>query len=534
MRDFQQPGRSPVHGTNGMAATSHPLATLTAVAILGYGGNAVDAGIAAAAVLAVVEPQSTGVGGDAFALFVPGGTGEVVALNGSGRAPAAIDAEALQGRFGRHIPPDSPHAVTVPGCVAAWDRLRRDFGTMDMADLLQPAISYAEDGYPVAERIAFDWAENREKLLRDDTARRVFLDASGAPPAMGSLHRQPLLAGTLREIAAHGRAGFYEGRVAEDIVETLRARGGVHTLEDFGTAEAAYVSPIQTRYRGYDIFECPPNGQGVTALLMLNLLSRFDVSAMDPLGAERFHLEGELTRLAFEVRDAHIGDPETSDVPVDELLSPAFADRLLGGFDPDRAGAGGSGAPSAGDFPVHPETVYLTVVDEDRNALSFINSIFFSFGSGIVSPRSGVVLHNRGAGFVLEAGHPNGLAPGKRPLHTIIPAIAMKDGRAALSFGVMHGQYQPVGQVRVLSNILDYGLNVQAAIDQPRAFNFGGRYDLERGVGEATAGALAAKGHRITRAAVPWGGAQAIRIDWETGVLTGGSDPRKDGLALGH
>jgi gamma-glutamyltranspeptidase/glutathione hydrolase len=529
-RDFQMPGRSPVHSVNGMAATSHPLATLTAIVILGYGGNAVDAGIAAAAVLAVVEPQSTGLGGDAFALYVPKGTGPVIALNGSGRAPEAAHAEWFRTRGFKEIPPDSPHSVTIPGCVDAWERLRHDYGTMEMEELLTPAIVYAEEGYPVSARVAADWAKNADKLARNENARAAFLGSDGRPLRAGQIHRQPRLAETLRRIAVEGRRGFYEGPVAEDIVRYLQSIGGLHTLDDFASAESQYVRPISTRYRGYDVYECPPNGQGVAALMMLNMLARFDLSALDPLGTERFHLEGEATRLAFEARDAYVGDPDHGRVPTDDLLSEEFTDQLLTGYDPERAGRQQGGLA----VPVHPETVYLTVVDRDRNALSFINSIFYSFGSGLMSPHTGVVLQNRGAGFTLTEGHINCIAPGKRPMHTIIPAIAMKEGRVALSFGVMHGQYQPVGQVHVLTNILDYGLDVQSAIDQARGFNFRGVYELEKGVPAATAEGLRARGHDTRPADGPWGGAQAIWIDWEEGVLTGGSDPRKDGCALGH
>lgn len=529
-RDFQLPGRSPIHATNGMAATSHPLATLTAVAILGYGGNAVDAGIAAAAVLAVVEPQSTGLGGDAFALYAPSGAGRVIALNGSGRAPRALDAGWLRERGFSSVPPDSPHAVTIPGVVDAWDRLRQDHGTMEMEELLLPAIAYAEEGFPVHARVALDWAANAAKLARDENARDALLTSAGRAPEAGRIFRQPRLAATLREIAARGRDGFYLGPVADDMVRYLNGLGGVHTAEDFALTRAEYVEPIRSDYRGYDVYQCPPNGQGVAALMMLNALRGYDLAALDPLGPERFHLEAETTRLAFEARDALIGDPAYADMPIGDLLSEDFAARLRGEIDLDRPGR----SPPGGQVPAHPETVYLTVVDRDRNAFSFINSIFYSFGSGLMSPATGVVLQNRGAGFVLDDGHPNMLEGGKRPLHTIIPALVLKQGRAVLPFGVMHGQYQPVGQVHVLTNIVDYGMDVQSALDCARGFSFRSVYELEKTVPPRTASRLAAMGHDVRPAATPWGGGQAIWIDWDEGVLTGGSDPRKDGCALGH
>ena len=529
MRVFQTPGRSPVHALNGMAATSHPAATLAAVEVLRAGGNAIDAAVAAGAVLCVVEPQSTGIGGDCFVLYAPRGASEVIAFNGSGRAPAAAEAGWFVDNGIAEIDIHGPHAVTVPGAIDAWSRLVTDHGSRSLGELLKPAIGYAEDGYVVHPRVAHDWAENAEKLARCETSARIFL-SGGRSPRAGAVHHQPDLAATLRAIADQGRDGFYFGRVAEDIVGFLRAQGGLHTLDDFAAAGGAYVTPIHTGYRGVDVFECPPNGQGIIALIMLNLLSGFDLSGLDPLGVERLHLEVEAGRLAFRDRDALLADPERAEVPVERLLSAGYADALRAFIRPDRA----VGEMPPPGLPDHADTVYLYVVDRDRNAVSFINSLFHGFGSGLTSPRTGVVLHNRGAGFVVAPGHPNCIAAGKRPLHTIIPGMAFEGGRAVMPFGVMGGHYQPFGHAHFVTNVVDYGMDVQAAIDCPRVFRYGEVLEVERGVGEDTIRALAALGHETAPAPAPLGGGQAIRIDWQTGALTGGSDPRKDGCAMGY
>ncbi len=529
MRDFQQPGRSPVYAFNGMAATSHPAATLTALDVLRSGGNAIDAAVAACATLCVVEPMSTGIGGDCFVLYAPRGGAEVIAFNGSGRAPAAANVEWFLDQGIDEIPPGGPHAVTVPGAVDAWARLVSDHGRKGLDELLQPAIALADDGYVVHPRIAASWHGATEKLRRDGTAARIFLPGGRAPRA-GEVHRQPELGDTLRAIADQGRDGFYGGRVAEDIVSYLRSLGGVHTLDDFAAAEGAYVTPISTNYRGYDIYECPPNAQGLVVLIMLNILAGCALPSLEPLGIERLHFEIEAGRLAMSDRDRHIADPASADVPVETLLSEAHAAELRARISPDRAIT--DLPPPA--FPAHPDTVYLSVVDRDRNAVSFINSLFHGFGGGLVSPGAGVVLQNRGAGFIVKPGHPNCIASGKRPLHTIIPGMALKDGRTIMPFGVMGGQYQPFGHAHVLGNVIDHGMDVQAALDLARVFAYGNLCEVERGVGDDVARGLAALGHRVERAASPLGGGQAIGIDWDRGVLVGGSDPRKDGCALGY
>ncbi|MSP82097.1 MAG: gamma-glutamyltransferase [Alphaproteobacteria bacterium] len=529
MRDFQRPGRSTVLAGNGMAATSHPLATLAALDALRWGGNAVDAAVCAAAVLAVVEPQSTGIGGDCFVLFAPRGSGEIVAYNGSGRAPAAAEVGWYRERGIDAISPNSAHAVTVPGAIEAWARLVSDHGRKGLDDLLQPAITYAEDGYPVHARVAFDWADEVARLAADPNAARIFLPGGAAPKA-GDIHRQPELGATLRRIAADGPDGFYRGEVAEDIVGHLRKNGGLHTVADFGKHAGEYVTPIRSSYRGYDVFQCPPNGQGLTVLLMLNLLAGFDLGRMDPLGAERLHLEIEAGRLAYRDRNALIADPAHARVPVAHLLSADYAAGLRDHIRIDRAM---TAMPAPGSTAGR-DTVYLCVVDSQRNAVSFINSTYWAFGSGLVAPKSGVVLQNRGCGFVLDPNHPNCIAPLKRPFHTIIPGMLVKDGRAIMPFGVMGGSYQPFGHVHLLTNLIDYGMDPQEALDSPRVFHDGTGVIAETGVSDETVAGLARRGHGVARAGEPLGGGQAIQIDWTRGVLTGGSDPRKDGCALGY
>jgi len=529
MRDFHFPGRSPVYASEAMAATSHPLATATALDVLRTGGNAMDAAVAAVAVQCVVEPHMTGIGGDCFALYAPGGSDKVVAFDGAGAAPAGLSSEWLLERGITEIDPRSSHAVTVPCAIDGWTRLNTDHGKKDLAELLAPAVRYAEEGYPVGERVAADWALEVEHLSYDKAARELFLPG-GEPPAAGSIHRQPALAETLRRIGREGRDGFYKGPVAADMVERLRAGGGTHTLDDFAEAHGRYVDPIQSRYRGHDVHECPPPGQGIAALAMLNILSGFELSGLDPTGPERTHLEAEAWRLAMRDRDAFLADPEQAEVPVDAWLSSQHAAACRKEIDPKRAMANLRPA----GFPNHRDTVYLTVVDRDRNAVSFINSVFWGFGSGMLAAKSGVVLHNRGSGFRVDPNHPNGVEPHKRPLHTIIPAMVTKNGRAVMPYGVMGGHYQPTGQAHVLTNIVDYGMDPQAALDNPRSFHDGVALMLEAGFPAATAEKLERMGHQVQPAPEPFGGGQAIWIDWERGVLVGGSDHRKDGMALGY
>jgi gamma-glutamyltranspeptidase/glutathione hydrolase len=512
-----------------MACTSHPLSSQTAIDILKDGGNALDAAVAACAVQCVVEPQATGIGGDCFCLYWPAGAERPIAYNGSGRAPAAATAELYASQGIGAIARTSPHAVTIPGAVEAWDRLVADHGRKSLNELLLPAIAYARDGYPLAPRVRFDFEKQIEMLRGSPAASRIFL-RDGAVPPTGAVQRQPELAATLAAIGERGREAFYLGEIAAGMTATLAALGGFHTEEDFAAHRGEYVEPVSSEFRGYRIWECPPNGQGVIALLLLNMLSEAPLWS-GPLDPERVHLEIEAARLAYRARDLHLADPAFASVPVSELLSLAYARQLLASIDPAKA------RPPAPE-PALPRssTVTITIVDEERNACSFINSLFTPFGSGIMTEKSGIMMNNRAQGFSLDAASPNCIAPGKRPLHTIIPGLASKDARPVMPFGVMGAAYQAFGHAQFLTRLLDYGLDIQDAMDCPRFFPDPetGKVEAESGIPAGTLAALRARGHDTIAASRPIGGAQAIWIDWVEGVLTGGSDPRKDGCAIGY
>ncbi len=528
VRDFQAGGRSTVHALNGMAATSHPLATLAAIEVLRAGGTAADAAVTAAALLGVVEPHATGIGGDAFALYSPGGGDNVIAYNGSGAAPLQASADWYLQRGIKAIPLTGPHSVTVPGAVDLWATLLERHGRNGIDAALQPAIRAAEQGYAVGPRVAWDWARDREKLRKGVNAASYLL-IDGEAPAAGTVIRQPALASTLRTIAAKGRDGFYLGDIAEDVVRTLRDAGGLHTAEDLQRHRTEIAAPVSTHYRHHQVWQCPPNSPGITMLIMLNVLSGFDLPRYAPLSVERLHLQAEAARHAYLARERHVADPRFSAVDYQTLLSAQFASAIRDRIRLDRV----SELPPAA-APMHPSTVYLCVVDRDRNVCSFVNSLAHAFGSSVVAAKSGVLLQNRGAGFRIEPGHPNCIAPGKRPLHTLLAALVSKDGRAVMPFGVMGGQFQPTGQVHVLTNILDYGMDVQSALDLARGFHYEDVYRIESGVPAATMSGLEQLGYAVVRSAEPLGGGQAIRIDWDSGALVGGSDPRKDGCALGY
>lgn len=528
MRDFQKPGRSAVYAVNGMCATSHPLAARVAVDVLRDGGNAADAAIAAGVLLGLCEPQMTGLGGDCFVLLKPAGEERIVALNGSGRAPAALSAEAMRARGLAAVPVYGVESVTMPGAVDAFCRLNADWGRLGLDRLLAPAIDAAENGVPVAPRVARDWAEAGH--LQGD-GKRHFLPW-GRPPRVGELFRAPGQAEVLRRIAAHGRAGFYEGEVAEDMVASLRAMGGCHTAGDFAGVASEYTEPVSGPYRDAELVEHAPNGQGATANLLLNILSHFDLAAMDPWGADRAHVEAEATKLAYDARNRFLADADHV-TRLAHMLAPETAARLAALIDPRRAIARVAPLTEA----VHRDTIYLTVVDRDRMAVSLIYSVFHGFGSGLASQRFGIGFQNRGAGFVLTPGHPNEAAGGKRPMHTIIPGMLRQGGRLVMPFGVMGGAYQPAGHARLVSNVLDHGMDPQAAIDAPRCFAglFSGKdgLALETGYAPEVAADLAARGHAVRWSDEALGGAQAIWLHG-SGVLEGASDARKDGCALGY
>jgi gamma-glutamyltranspeptidase/glutathione hydrolase len=527
MRDNHFPGRSVAHGTRAAVATSQPLASLAAIDILRAGGNAIDAAIAACAVLGVVEPMGTGIGGDCFALCWMSKERRLAAINGSGHAPAALTTEGLLGEGIGQIAETSVHAVTVPGAIDAWCRLNADFGKLPMAALLAPAIDAAEQGFAVTPCIAVEWAANTKKLSADANTKRCYL-VEGRAPQAGEVIKIPGLARAMRAVAGNGRDGFYAGEIAREMVACLNGHGGVHTLNDFASQRSRYVEPIRSRYRGVDVVQMPPNAQGLVTLLILNILSGFDLDAHRCVSAERFHLITEATRLAFEVRDRSIADPEMADVPTDHLLSETFARELRARIRLDRA------MPYARPCEKSErDTVYVAVADADRNVCSFINSLYFQFGTGLASPESAIIFHNRGVGFRVEPGHPNTVAPRKRPSHTILPGMAFRDGHPWLALGVKGAAFQPIGQASILTAVIDDGLDIQEALDAPRCgYNNDGKVEVERSVPAAVRERLIALGHPVVEAKAALGGAQMVAIDHQHGTLAAASDPRRDGVAL--
>ena len=529
-------GRSVVRSTGAMVASSQPLASLTGLDILKRGGNAVDAAIAMAAVLNVTEPHMTGIGGDAFAMIYSSKTKKLEALNASGRAPRALTADYFATRKIATMPMTGMPPVTVPGAFDGWITLLEKHGTMKLADLLAPAIGYAEDGFPVADKTSADWEPEIAKLKATAAAASTFVVNGGAPPP-GAIFIQKNLARTLRTLARGGRDAFYRGEIAGAIVDYCQKIGGFLAMEDFAAQKSEWVEPISTTYRGYTLFELPPNNQGLTALMLLNLLEGIDLTAMRSEPERYYHTLIEATKIAFADRNRYIADPAFSRVPVQELLSKDYAAKRRALIDPAKA----IDPPSYGDIRSGSDTTYFTVVDKDRMAVSFINSIFSAFGSGIVAGETGIVLHNRGSGFSLESGHPNQFAPGKRPFHTLIPAMVFKDGKLLMSYGVMGGDIQAQGHAQVLINLVDRGLNLQQAIDAPRYRYISGKgVMLEDTLADPVIDALVRKGHERVlpppgvRHRALMGGGQAIMIDPVTGALSGASDIRKDGMALGY
>lgn len=530
----QTAGRSIVRAQHGMVASSQPLASLTGLEVLKRGGNAVDAAIAMAAVLNVTEPMMTGIGGDMFALVYWSRTKELKALNASGRAPRALSLDYFAKKKITQMPLFGMETVTVPGAFDGWVALNEKYGTIKLADLLAPAIAYAENGFPVMEKTAEDWEAAVERLKQNPAASANYL-VNGRAPRAGEIFRQPNLARTFRTLASGGRDAFYKGDIARAIVDYCAKNGGFLTLEDLAATKHDWVEPISTNYRGYTVYQIPPNGQGITALIALNILEGFDLKKLSEQPDRYYHTLIEATKLAFADRNRYIADPSFAKVPVAQLLSKDYAARRRALIDPNKA----LDAPKPGNINVGSDTTYLTVVDKDGNAVSFINSLFDSFGSGIVAGDTGIVLQNRGTAFSLNPDHPNRLEPGKRPFHTIIPSMVLKDGELFMSFGVMGGAIQPQGHVQVLVNIIDRGMNLQQAIDAPRYRFVSGRSVLfEDELGASAIERLIRIGH--VRAKPPgvlrssMGGGQAIMIDPVSKTLMGASDPRKDGMALGY
>jgi len=529
--------RSPVLGRHGSVASSQPLATAAGLRALERGGTAADAAVAAAAVLAVTEPTSTGLGGDCFALYFEATSGRVSSLNGSGRAPAGLTLErlALDGVSGR-IPAFHAHTITVPGTVSGWTDLLARHGSLSLADTLERAIELADEGFPVAPWTAHDWHIGAQQQLTQNRAGQELL-VNGRAPRAGDLFRNPGLARTLRIVADHGPRGFYEGEIADAIVSTVRAHGGTLSMRDLAEHRSTWDEPISVPYRGMRIWECPPNGQGLVALLALRLLAGFELGSLDPLGAQRLHLQIESLRLAFADAFAHVADPAVAKIPLDQLLSEAYADRRRRELSHVTAHP----RPTPGHLPGGFDTVYLCAVDRAGNACSFINSNYQGFGTGLVPRGCGFTLQNRGAGFSLDPDHPNVVAPGKRPYHTIIPGLITREADGSLfgPFGVMGGYMQPQGHVQVVTGLIDDGVDPQTVLERPRFCLVDGTPSgpvaIEPEISSPTRATLRARGHLIHERS-GWerslfGRGQIIRRD-PNGVLWAGSDPRADGCAM--
>ena len=520
-------GRSTVYAPHGMVATSQPLASSAALGVLRDGGNAFDAAVAASAVLSLVEPHMTGLGGDLFALFWSADEGRLVGLDASGRAGADMTPERIRADGFEDVPYQGPGSVTVPGAIAGWAALNERYGALPLARVLAPAIALAEEGFPLSPIIARQWAAEEDLLSEDPGATATYLPG-GSAPAAGEWFTNPDLARSLRLVAEQGPDAMYGGELGRRIVEGLRPMGGYLTLDDLAAMEVEWVEPISTDYRGWTVWELPPAGQGVAALQMLELLEPYDLAAMGHNSAEYLHHLIEAKKIAFADL-AHVADRDHLEVTPDRLLDPAYLEERRALLDADRAGE----QPEPGEFATSTETVYLAVADAEGNMVSFIHSIYEYFGSGVVIPGTGFVLQNRGAGFTLEDGHPNQVAPGKRPFHTLIPGFLTRDGQPVAAFGVMGGSMQPQGHVQVVANLVDFGMDPQAAIDAARFRHRGGLRVAIENVTPGLRSRLEAMGHEITEwESVAFGGGQLVmRLNrgW-----AGASDARKDGLAVGY
>ena len=528
--------RSPVYGTHGMVASSQPLASMAGIEILKKGGNAADAAVAVAAALNMTEPTSTGIGGDAFCLFFDAKSKKVKGLNASGRAPAALNLEYLA-EYGitGSLPPTSPHTVTVPGAAAGWVDTIERFGSMTMPDVLAPAIKLGEEGFPVSPITARAWDRGIPKLKNGPHYEELLLN--GHAPRAGEIMKNVNLARTFREVAEHGKAGFYESRIAEEIVRVLEPMGGVMTVDDLKNHYSTFPEPITTNYKGMDVYEIPPNGQGITALIALNILEEFDFSGVPHGSTRHLHTLIEAMRLAFADTRWYVADPDVTYVPVKELISKEYAAERRKLINPARATIDVvKGSPVAGS-----DTVYFCVVDGMGNACSFIISNYTGFGTGIIPKGCGFTLQNRGYGFSLDPDHPNRLEPNKRPYHTIIPGMLMQDGELYAPFGVMGGFMQPQGHTQVVVNLVDYGMNPQEALDAGRFCildgQSGGKVYIEDEISVKTMSELSGMGHEVVpcsgwRRGV-FGRGQIIHRNPLSGVLTAGSEPRADGCAIG-
>jgi gamma-glutamyltranspeptidase/glutathione hydrolase len=537
--------KTPAQATHGMVAACHPAAVEAGLKILQSGGNAVDAAIAVNAVLNVVEPMSCGIGGDLFAIVWDAKTQKLYGLNASGRSPHAATIAKYRELGHQKVPEMGALAVTVPGCVDGWDQLRQKFGTMTFAQTLASAVDAAENGHTVPPVIGRAWRSSERMLKRDPDSAATFLMPSGRAPAAGSKMTNKRLAATLRKIIDGGRDAYYKGPIAEKIVAALKNKGGLFELRDFAEHTSTWVDPIGTDYRGVQIWQLPPNGQGLAVLEMLNILAGFDVKKMGFCSPEYAHLFVEAKKLAFADRAAYYADMDfTKDLPIAELASKAYGDKQGKRIDPKKAAlVVDAGDPRLGTS----ETTYFCVVDKDRNVVSLIQSNYMGFGSQVMAGDLGFMFQNRGALFSMDEKHPNRIEPHKRPFHTIIPGMATKNGKPWYVFGVMGGDMQPQGHVQVLVNLIDFGMDVQAAGAAPRirhdgsnsptgeVMTDGGKVVLEPEISAAVADSLKAKGHNVTRGSgAAFGGYQGILIDDPPGKLVGGSEARKDGYAKGY
>ena len=546
--------RSPVLALNGMAATSHPLASLAAVDTLRKGGSAVDAAIAANAVLALVEPHACGIGGDLFAIVWDPEAERLDGYNGSGRSPRGLTFEALSARLGdeRRMPLFGGLSVSVPGAVDGWYALHERFGRLPMGDLLEPVIRHAREGIPVTEVDAALWTDALAELEASGLPEDQLADLmqtfriEGRAPRAGEVFRNPDLADSYSRLVKGGRESFYKGELARRIVEAVQNAGGALALEDMQAHRGDWVSPISVRYRGYDVYELPPNGQGITALQILELLEAWPLGELGRDSADFWHLMIEASKLAYEDRARYYSDPDFSDADYDWLLSPGYIEKRRGLIDMQSAAR----SVPAGGPPPHGDTTYLAVADSDGMMVSFIQSNYWEFGSGLVPKGAGFALQNRGSSFSMNQEHANAYEPGKRPFHTIIPAMVMKDGAPVMAFGVMGGFLQPQGHVQILVNILDLGMNVQEAGDAARFVHSsesqptggrmtnGGSVLMEAGVSPEVVEELRRRGHRVEHGARPYvgsvGGYQAVWRDPGTGVYHGASEMRFDGAAVGY
>ncbi len=532
--------RSEVIAEHGMACTSQPLATQVALDILKQGGSAIDAAIAANATLGLMEPTGNGMGGDLFAIVWDAETEELYGLNASGRSPKSLTLDYFKENGYESIPALGPLPVSVPGCVDGWFELHGKFGKLPMEDVLNPAISYAREGFPVSELIAYYWQRNAY-ILKDFPGFAEIFMPDGKAPEKGDIFKNPYLANTLETIAKEGRDAFYKGDIAKAIDKYMKENGGFLSYEDLASHKSEWVEPISANYRGFDVWELPPNGQGTAALQILNILEGYDIASMGFGSKEYIHTFVEAKKLAFEDRAKYYADPAFNDLPVDELISKSYADERRELINPNRAAR----SYPAGELE-QGNTIYLTVADKDGNMISLIQSNYRGMGSGMTPGKLGFVLQDRGELFSLEEGHNNCYEPGKRPFHTIIPAFVTKDGKPFMSFGVMGGSMQPQGHAQIIVNMIDFGMNLQEAGDAPRIrhsgssqptggeMKNGGTVHLESGIDYEVIRDLMKMGHRIDYSVGGYGGYQAIQYDLKRGIYFGASESRKDGQAAGY